>query len=202
MLLAYVSTAWPRWGACGVLALGPPGDLRPVLADLRGGADVDIVTLGQYLRPTAGIARRVDRYVPPRASALPGHAARALRVPDASTVRLVPGSSSTRPKPPRGASRRWVATGLPARPLPGRGAARWPSLSGVLLALSFPKFGHWAVAWVALAPLLVALPSAGAAAAPSGSATSRRGRRPLGSSTGRPWWSSSSAVWPAGGASR
>ena len=34
------------------------------------------------------------------------------------------------------------------------------ALSGVLLALSFPKFGHWAVAWVALAPLLVALPAA------------------------------------------
>jgi len=30
-------------------------------------------------------------------------------------------------------------------------------LSGVLLALSFPKFGHPAFAWVALAPLLVAL---------------------------------------------
>jgi apolipoprotein N-acyltransferase len=30
-------------------------------------------------------------------------------------------------------------------------------LSGVLLALSFPKFGHGALAWVALAPLLVAL---------------------------------------------
>jgi apolipoprotein N-acyltransferase len=30
-------------------------------------------------------------------------------------------------------------------------------LSGVLLALSFPKFGHGAVAWVALAPLLIAL---------------------------------------------
>jgi apolipoprotein N-acyltransferase len=37
------------------------------------------------------------------------------------------------------------------------------ALSGVLLALSFPKFGHWAVAWVALVPLLVALAtSAGA----------------------------------------
>ena len=33
-------------------------------------------------------------------------------------------------------------------------------LSGVLLALSFPKFGHGAVAWVALAPLLIALASA------------------------------------------
>ncbi len=30
-------------------------------------------------------------------------------------------------------------------------------LSGVLLFLSFPKFGHGAVAWVALAPLLIAL---------------------------------------------
>jgi len=32
------------------------------------------------------------------------------------------------------------------------------SASGVLLALSFPKFGHPALAWIALAPLLVALP--------------------------------------------
>lgn len=31
-------------------------------------------------------------------------------------------------------------------------------LSGVLLALSFPKFGHWLLGWVALVPLLVALP--------------------------------------------
>jgi apolipoprotein N-acyltransferase len=31
------------------------------------------------------------------------------------------------------------------------------ALSGVLLALSFPKFGHGAVAWVSLAPLLIAL---------------------------------------------
>lgn len=31
------------------------------------------------------------------------------------------------------------------------------ALSGVLLALSFPKFGHGAIAWVALAPLLIAL---------------------------------------------
>ena len=34
-------------------------------------------------------------------------------------------------------------------------------LSGLLLFLSFPKFGHGAVAWVALGPLLVALPGAG-----------------------------------------
>jgi len=32
------------------------------------------------------------------------------------------------------------------------------ALSGVLLFLSFPKFGHGAVAWAALVPLLVALP--------------------------------------------
>lgn len=39
---------------------------------------------------------------------------------------------------------------------PGR--AEWlAALSGVLLALSFPKFGHGAVAWVALAPLIIAL---------------------------------------------
>jgi apolipoprotein N-acyltransferase len=47
-----------------------------------------------------------------------------------------------------------------------RRSTRWRSLrreslaalSGLLLFLSFPKFGHGAVAWVALVPLLVALP--------------------------------------------
>jgi apolipoprotein N-acyltransferase len=34
-------------------------------------------------------------------------------------------------------------------------------LSGALLALSFPKFGHGAVAWVALAPLFIALARSG-----------------------------------------
>jgi apolipoprotein N-acyltransferase len=34
------------------------------------------------------------------------------------------------------------------------------ALSGVLLVFSFPKFGHGAVAWVALCPLLMALPGA------------------------------------------
>ena len=34
------------------------------------------------------------------------------------------------------------------------------ALSGVLLVFSFPKFGHGAVAWVALGPLLLALPGA------------------------------------------
>jgi len=36
--------------------------------------------------------------------------------------------------------------------------------SGVLLVLSFPKFGHPAIAWIALAPLLVALASRGSLA--------------------------------------
>ncbi len=40
-------------------------------------------------------------------------------------------------------------------PLPREALA---ALSGLLLTLSFPKFGHGAVAWLALAPLLVALP--------------------------------------------
>ena len=44
------------------------------------------------------------------------------------------------------------------------------ALSGVLLALSFPKFGHWSLAWVALAPLLLAVQGA-----PSGRAAFRRG---------------------------
>jgi apolipoprotein N-acyltransferase len=39
------------------------------------------------------------------------------------------------------------------RPPPFVGAVA----SGVLLTLSFPKFGHWLVAWVALLPLLLAL---------------------------------------------
>ena len=47
------------------------------------------------------------------------------------------------------------------------------ALSGALLALSFPKLGHWAVGWLALAPLLIAL----------GGADGRRGLR-LGYVTG------------------
>jgi apolipoprotein N-acyltransferase len=43
-------------------------------------------------------------------------------------------------------------------------------LSGVLLALSFPKFGHWSLAWVALAPLLLAV-----SGAPDGRSAFRRG---------------------------
>ena len=40
------------------------------------------------------------------------------------------------------------------------------ALSGILLALSFPKFGHPVFAWVALVPLLVALGSPGRATVP------------------------------------
>jgi apolipoprotein N-acyltransferase len=41
------------------------------------------------------------------------------------------------------------------------GRQEWLAVgSGVLLALSFPKFGHGAVAWVALAPLMIALAQA------------------------------------------
>src|SRR5262249_28056132 len=45
----------------------------------------------------------------------------------------------------------------PVRPGRSEGLA---ALSAVLLALSFPKFGHGLVAWVALTPLLVALTQA------------------------------------------
>ena len=38
-----------------------------------------------------------------------------------------------------------------------RNAYALAALSGVLLALSFPRFGHPAVAWIALVPLLIAL---------------------------------------------
>jgi apolipoprotein N-acyltransferase len=47
---------------------------------------------------------------------------------------------------------------ISAAPPPRR--ALLAALSGVLLFLSFPKFGHGAVAWVALLPLLLALPGA------------------------------------------
>lgn len=45
----------------------------------------------------------------------------------------------------------------PDRARPALATDGLAALSGVLLALSFPKFGHWAVAWVALVPLLLAL---------------------------------------------
>jgi apolipoprotein N-acyltransferase len=45
-------------------------------------------------------------------------------------------------------------------PLSPRGRLALAAFSGLLLALSFPKFGHPALAFVALAPLLIALPDA------------------------------------------
>jgi apolipoprotein N-acyltransferase len=45
----------------------------------------------------------------------------------------------------------------PARDRPGDAALILPLLSGILLALSFPRYGHPIVAWVALAPLIVSL---------------------------------------------
>ena len=51
-------------------------------------------------------------------------------------------------------------------------------LSGVLLALSFPKFGHPAFAWIALVPLLIAL--AGWRRAPKAGARVRNGADELG----------------------
>jgi apolipoprotein N-acyltransferase len=55
-------------------------------------------------------------------------------------------------------------------PLAGWRGEALAAFSGLLLALSFPKFGHWSVAWVALAPLLLAIPSA-----PDGRSAFRRG---------------------------
>jgi lipoic acid synthetase len=54
-------------------------EIDEVLRDLRG-ADVDIVTLGQYLRPTRDHAP-VERYVPPDAFAAWGERARSLGFP-------------------------------------------------------------------------------------------------------------------------
>jgi apolipoprotein N-acyltransferase len=53
--------------------------------------------------------------------------------------------------------REWVAAARPGR------REVLAGVSGILLALSFPKFGHGALAWVALAPLLMALPGASSA---------------------------------------
>ena len=53
--------------------------------------------------------------------------------------------------------------------------------SGVLLALSFPRFGHPAFAWIALVPLLVALSGWRGRPAPQGPRTGERltGQPPL-----------------------
>jgi apolipoprotein N-acyltransferase len=45
----------------------------------------------------------------------------------------------------------------PARTRPGDAALILPLIAGILLALSFPRYGHPIFAWVALAPLIVPL---------------------------------------------
>ena len=55
------------------------GEVRAVLRDLRD-AEVGIVTVGQYLRPTREHAR-VDRYLPPAAFEALGQTARAMGFP-------------------------------------------------------------------------------------------------------------------------
>lgn len=45
----------------------------------------------------------------------------------------------------------------PARTRPGDAALILAGISGILLALSFPQYGHPVLAWVALAPLIVTL---------------------------------------------
>lgn len=53
--------------------------------------------------------------------------------------------------------RDWVAAARPGR------REALAALSGLLVAGSFPKFGHGVLAWVAIAPLLIALPGASSA---------------------------------------
>ena len=131
-------------------------EILEVLADLRR-ADVDIVTLGQYLRPTRDHVP-VARYVTPggfrrpRARGpRPRHSHRLLRRLRPLLLQCRGSGGASR----RSACRRRVSFDQ----APYRRDAL-AALSGVLLVLSFPKFGHGAVAWVALAPLLMALPGA------------------------------------------
>ena len=73
------------------------------------------------------------------------------------------------------------------------------ALSGVLLVLSFPKFGHPAVAWIALVPLLIALHGADGLAGGAPRLPDRRRRRRSACSTGRHSSSFSTAAcraWP------
>ena len=100
------------------------------------------MTLGQYLRPTRE-HEPVDRYVPPEAFARLEREARALGFPTVYPGVFVRSSFNAEEVFRRGVRRaerrRCAREGLAA-------------LSGLLLVLSFPKFGHGAVAWVALAP--------------------------------------------------
>ncbi len=119
-------------------------EVEGVLRDLRG-AGVDAVTIGQYLQPT----RRhepVHRYLPP------------ARFPR-------PRADGPRPGLRAGLLGRLRALFLQRRGAAPRGGGpliRWRDeglavVSGLLLFLSFPKFGTGLLGWVALAPLLVAI---------------------------------------------
>ena len=155
-----------------MVGLGETDDeIVAVLRDLRAHG-VDIVTLGQYLRPT--------REPPARR---PLRAARGVRAPGRARARDSASRPSTRASSCARRSTRPRSSTAAAGPSALTRACRacrlagdaLAALSGVLLALSFPKFGHGRVAWVALAPLLVAL-----AGAPQGA----RGRSACGYVTG------------------
>ena len=148
------------------------------------GAGVDIVTLGQYLRPTRDHAP-VARYVTPEGFGRLEGEARALGFPPCT-----PGSSCARRSTPKRSPRRGGPT------LSGWRREGLAALSGILLVLSFPKFGHGR--WPGSR-----CPAARRAAGPAGLARraprlrDRRRLRPRPRCTGRPSWSSSSAAWPA-----
>src|SRR5688572_4664683 len=64
----------------------------------------------------------------------------------AAPARTRPGDAALILPPPRAALRRDLAEALATA-----------GISGILLALSFPRYGHPIFAWVALAPLIVLL---------------------------------------------
>lgn len=66
-------------------------------------------------------------------------------------------SALSRPFPRHAVWRRFLGTAGQPTATDGARAPLAAVLSGVLLALSFPHYGHAAVAWVALVPLLLAL---------------------------------------------
>ena len=63
-----------------------------------------------------------------------------------------------------------------ARPEPGSSALILALVSGILLALSFPRYGHPLFAWIALAPLIVVAVRRSQAQAPEPSKGEFRGR--------------------------
>ena len=109
-------------------------------------------------RPQTAWSPRCARSASPRSSSA-GRAELPVSRSRRAVPRASPGRSHCRAHEVRGrCRRRRDAARLTVRPTFGRrsSAALLSALSGVLLALSFPKFGHPAFAWVALAPLFVA----------------------------------------------